>query len=71
MATNFTMVYSSAAEFEDKGARHKLNLEALTAGPNFQGSPDGYAEEALAEADDQEEVARGLQLEFANDFPID
>lgn len=55
------------------GGSADTHLNALRAGPNFQGLPEdqltpGYVEEAISEADFQADTARDLQLKFANDF---
>jgi hypothetical protein len=61
--------YPSAKEFHRKG---ELHLEALIAGPNFQGLPTDdiapdYVEDAVADADTQTEFAQSLRLQIAND----
>ncbi len=69
MAKDKTTVYSPG-DFEGSADTH---LNALRAGPNFQGLPEseitpGYVEEALSETNFQVQVAKGLQLQFANNF---
>ncbi len=71
MFKNKTTEYGPG-EFDAAADTH---LNALRAGPNFQGLPEGeltseYVEEAIREAASQTEFARGIQIKYTNSLPI-